>query len=294
LHRDERGRVLAEIAEANAAGRGLRLEYRLIARDGRQLRFRDEAVAERSADGTIVAWHGYMLDITDRHQAEIEARRSEVLLDSIVRSLPGALWVKDAREFRYVRVSRVFEEVIGYLEPEVLGRDDYELFPDHAAAFRDEDIRTLAQGRLDIPAHPVKAANGSVLWLQTIKVAIRDTDGMPCYILGYARDVTESRAAEDALRRSDERFRSLLANIPGAVYRCRNDKVWTMEFLSEGIEDIVGYPASDFLGDAKRDYLSVIHPEDRQFVEDAIAAALERREPFGVEYRVVDAAGNAR
>jgi PAS domain S-box-containing protein len=262
--------------------------------DGRTVWLRTTKVAVRDEDGTPLCVLGYAEDLTELRVAEAERAGIEALLDSIVRSLPGALWVKDAREFRYVRVNRTFEELIGYREPEVLGRDDYELFPAQAATFRDEDTRALAQGQVDIAAHPVTAADGSRLWLHTIKVGIRDADGTPWYVLGYAEDVTESHVAGEALRESEERFRSLLANLPGAVYRCRNDGIWTMEFVSQGIEDIVGYASSEFEGNAEREFVNVIHPDDRQHVEDTISHAVERRQPFVVEYRVLHADGSTR
>jgi PAS domain S-box-containing protein len=177
----------------------------------------------------------------------------------------------------------------------VLGKDDFELMArDYAEAYRVNDLLTLEAGMVEIPAEPVWTASGHQMWFKTTKAAIVDEDGTPVYLLGYAENVTERRHAEEALRESEEHFRSLLANVPGAVYHCQNDDLWTMEFVSGGIEDILGYPASDFVGNAVRDYLSVIHPDDRQLVEERTAGAIRRREPLSVEYRVVDREGGTR
>ena len=87
---------------------------------------------------------------------------------------------------------------------------------------------------------------------------------------------------------------ALVANVPGAIYRCafRND--WEMEYISQGIEPITGYPASDFVGNAARTYASVIHPDDAEPVEREVEACVGRREPFILEYRVITADGEAR
>jgi PAS domain S-box-containing protein len=88
------------------------------------------------------------------------------------------------------------------------------------------------------------------------------------------------------LRAHEALLRSLVANLPGAVYRCACDEDWTMEWLSDEIEQISGHPASDFIGSAVRTFASVIHPDDREQVERAVAEAVETRRPFSLEYRI--------
>jgi diguanylate cyclase (GGDEF)-like protein/PAS domain S-box-containing protein len=87
---------------------------------------------------------------------------------------------------------------------------------------------------------------------------------------------------------------ALVANVPGAIYRCAFCNDWEMEYISQGIEEITGYPASDFVGNAARTYASVIHPDDAEPVEREVEACVARREPFTLEYRVITAKGEAR
>ena len=87
---------------------------------------------------------------------------------------------------------------------------------------------------------------------------------------------------------------TLVANVPGAIYRCKFSSDWEMEFMSQGIEPITGYPAAEFIGNHARTYASVIHPDDCLEVEREVEACVERREPFTLEYRVVTASGEMR
>jgi diguanylate cyclase (GGDEF)-like protein/PAS domain S-box-containing protein len=87
---------------------------------------------------------------------------------------------------------------------------------------------------------------------------------------------------------------SLVANVPGAIYRCAFKSDWEMEFMSVGIEQITGYPAAEFIGNEARTYASVIHPDDASSVEDEVEACVARREPFILEYRVITSNGEAR
>jgi PAS domain S-box-containing protein len=94
------------------------------------------------------------------------------------------------------------------------------------------------------------------------------------------------------LQTSETQFRTLIANVPGAIYRCANDPHWTMELISDDIERISGYPASDFINNVCRTFASVIHPEDQDQVQHAVTEATQQGEMFILEYRIVRADGN--
>jgi PAS domain S-box-containing protein len=87
---------------------------------------------------------------------------------------------------------------------------------------------------------------------------------------------------------------SLARNIPGAIYRCTLDPDWTMRLIGDEIERISGYPAEDFIGNRRRSYGSVIHPDDRAHVEESVWEAVENGRQFEIEYRVVTASGEER
>ncbi len=90
---------------------------------------------------------------------------------------------------------------------------------------------------------------------------------------------------------SEEQFRSLVLNLPGAVYRRECAEPWAMLFISDHIEVLTGYPATDFTLDSLRSYESIICVEDRAHVIEVVRDALRREGSFSVEYRLVDATG---
>jgi PAS domain S-box-containing protein len=96
------------------------------------------------------------------------------------------------------------------------------------------------------------------------------------------------------LRASEARLRALMANVPGAIYRCAPDRDWTMELISDEIERISGFPPADFIDSAVRTFASIIHPDDRQRVEDAVFEACAASRPFVLEYRLQRADGDER
>ena len=107
-----------------------------------------------------------------------------------------------------------------------------------------------------------------------------------------ARVVGGLRAAR--LRAGEVLLRSLVANVPGVVYRCALDADWTMEWLSGEIEKISGYPASDFIAGQVRSFASVIHPDDRGLVERSVREGVDAGRPYTIEYRIVHRGGGIR
>jgi PAS domain S-box-containing protein len=107
-----------------------------------------------------------------------------------------------------------------------------------------------------------------------------------------ARVAAGLRAAR--LRANQALMRSLVTNIPGALYRGACDADWTMEWLSDEVERLTGYPPSDFIDNAVRTFASVIHPDDREQVERSVMEAVDAGRPFNLEYRIVRADGQVR
>ncbi len=96
------------------------------------------------------------------------------------------------------------------------------------------------------------------------------------------------------LRDNDERFRSVVANIPGAVYRCQCAEPRTMHFISAHVEALTGFPPSDFIEDGVRSFSSIILPEDRDLVRQSVDEAVSRGGSFSLEYRILHADGTAK
>jgi PAS domain S-box-containing protein len=96
------------------------------------------------------------------------------------------------------------------------------------------------------------------------------------------------------LRENERKFRTLVDNIPGAVYRCAFDPDWTIEYVSDDIEAITGYPASGFLGSRETTWRTIEHPDDADAFAEHIRACLGARKPFDYVYRIVRAEGEIR
>ncbi len=107
-------------------------------------------------------------------------------------------------------------------------------------------------------------------------------------------ELDEHRMIAEALHESEYQFRTLVDNIPGAIYRCKVDKKWTMEYFSDAIQEISGYPAHDFIENRVRSYRSIIHPDDIDKYEETIIKGMDPLHSYFIEYRIYNAEGKIR
>lgn len=101
---------------------------------------------------------------------------------------------------------------------------------------------------------------------------------------------TRAPSTEDALKETERAFRTVLDNLPGFAYRCRNEPTWPTELLSEGFEALTGYPPSDLL-EGRVTYASLIHPDDRDRVWADVQEGLAARRRFQSTYRMLTRGG---
>ena len=134
---------------------------------------------------------------------------------------------------------------------------------------------------------------GSSGW-RTRPASSTTATGRPALAQGFLIDITARKNSDLALTESEARFRGLVGNIPGAVFRCDIDSDWTMEFLSDAIEELVGYPSSDFIDNRVRTFASVVHPDDRERLEAEVASSVEDGRPYTTDYRVIHRDGTVR
>ncbi len=106
--------------------------------------------------------------------------------------------------------------------------------------------------------------------------------------------IEERRRAEAALGASEHQYRTLVKNLPGAVYRCTADEDWAVQFASDELANITGYPVEKFYGADGWTYSDLVHPEDLAYVRRVVRDALDTGGSFDCEYRIVRADGDVR
>jgi two-component system, cell cycle sensor histidine kinase and response regulator CckA len=189
--------------------------------------------------------------------ANAQLRESEALLRTFSDAIPDPIFLKD-RQGRWLFANPAARSVVGRSPGAVLGRTDGEIHDDPAigAALMETDERIMASGVAEVVEETIETPAGYRVYLST-KVPYRDQDGRVIGIIGSARDISERIRAEEALRESEHRFRSLNERASDIVLV--TDRQGIITFASPSLARVTGLAPADVLGGSCFD---AVHPDD--------------------------------
>jgi two-component system cell cycle sensor histidine kinase/response regulator CckA len=207
LHPDDAQRVMDEVHRIQEAGEPLRIEYRMLARDGRVVWLRDEANIARDARGRPIHLAGALLNITDRKAAEAALSEREELFREMADNIHEIFWLMDWKGQRMMYASPAFERLTGRKVVDLMKRFDAWLDVVHADdrnAAIESLQRVIASGEEEEQEYRILRPDGTVRSILNRGFAIRDGTGKVVRIAGIAQDVTEKKKLEEQLRRSQK------------------------------------------------------------------------------------------
>ena len=209
-------------------------------------------------------------DITERKRAEEKLKESEERFRSAFEDAPigVALVGLDGRRFR---LNRALCEMLGYSEDELLCAYLEHVHPDDRESSSEHLRRLLEEGAgsYDLERRYLHADRHTV-WNLTSVSLIQDSQGNPSHLVCLHQDITERKEAEEKLRESEERFRSLVQNASDVITVL--DEVGTIRYESLTVERVLGYLPEERVGKNAFDYL---HPDDEERSKAAFAEALD-------------------
>jgi two-component system, sensor histidine kinase len=135
--------------------------------------------------------------VNDSEKAAERLRESQIFLDSVIENIPNMIFVKDAKNLRFVRFNRAGEDLLGQSAKDLIGKNDFDLFPkDEAQFFTSKDRSVLEKKQmLEVFEEPISTPTG-LRFLHTKKIPILDKHGVPQYLLGISEDITDKKAVE--------------------------------------------------------------------------------------------------
>ncbi len=242
------GRELAELISMPGAVHP-RMELRIRAKDGswRWIEGLGKNQIENPDIGAVVV---NARDITDRKRAELERASAEDILrreqqenEIIFHSAPYMVWYKDTHN-RILRANRAAAQAVGMDIKEIEGLSEYDLFPSEAVRYHQDDLEVIRTGEPKLVINePFRLPSGEVRVLRTHKVPYRDPEGKIIGVVVFSTDITERQRAEEAMRRSEMNYRSLVQNAPYGI--CRADERGRLFNVNPALTEMLGYESEE-------------------------------------------------
>jgi PAS domain S-box-containing protein len=298
LHPEDREWVTSAWEQTARQGEAFELEYRMIHRDGTVVWIHDQA-SSVARDGRFYA-EGVFYDVTARRSAEHALRQAEERYRTLVEQLPVAIYtdaVDDVSTALYI--SPQYERLTGYtpeqrlMDPELWVRM---LHPDDRERVLAESMRTNETGDPFDMEYRVVRADGATAWLHDHAVVVVGPDGRRMWH-GVLQDITAEKEAEWQLRDAEERYRQLVEEIPAVTYldECDPDDpgTWPTIYISPQVETVLGYTPEEWRADPSI-WVNMIHPDDRERVDEVEMRHYDLGEPLDNELRVFAKDGTMR
>jgi PAS domain S-box-containing protein len=287
LHPNDRERVMAAHRRSYETGEPFRMEYRMIARDGRVVWFLDQATVVPGQPDRAGFHHGFLLDITERKQLEAalaesteELGRQKRYFESLLEISPVAIVTTDLEDV-VTSWNPAAETLFGYAAEEAVGRkiDDLVagsagLRAEAAAVSRD----ALRKGRVQAITKRTHK-DGSLIDVDLLASPVF-LHGEPVGTYAIYHDISE-------LKQAEERYRALVEGLPLVTYVDEPTERAASIYVSPQIEALLGYTPDEWLADPEL-FLKRLHPDDRQRVLAEHASAFAAGESnWSFDYRLL-------
>jgi len=236
LHPQDRDRVLTDLSRCHESGEPFVSEYRMVAKNGRIVWFRDEARSVHRVKNLPPFLQGVMLDITKRKELEEALRESEEQYRLLVNQIPAVVF-KGYADGRVEFFDQKIESLIGYkkedFDADRLRWTDL-IVPEDAPAARESLLKALKGSGSYVREHRIRKPDGEILWIQCRGQIFCNDAGRIDHISGVFFDISERRRAEEALKESEQALRLLTARLLTAQESERKS-------LSQGLHDELGH-----------------------------------------------------
>lgn len=204
----------------------------------------------------------------------------------------AAIWINTLdTEGQITLWNKTAEQISGYTRAEVMGNTLIWawLYPDAAyrATILAETRFIVAEKREIIGLETeIRSKSGQMKVIAWNSRPLIDGQGRVTGSITIGRDVTDRRRVVLALLERERQLATLMANLPGMVYRSTARQPWPMQFVSSGCLALTGYTAEEMTEDAVVDYNALIHPDDYAQRCAEVQSAADNSSPFEFEYRI--------
>jgi PAS domain S-box-containing protein len=278
---EDRQKVWDEVQTSLDRRERFKIRYTIRHSDGTPRHVEEYGQGVYDQEGDVEAIEGIVYDVTELKRAEERLREAEERYRALVEQIPAVTYIqKVGQSSQSSYVSPQMETMLGYKPEECTSDPEHWIKIMHPAdreRVLAEDARTNESGEPFRMEFRQFAKDGSVVWIRDEAVLVRDEEGAPSYWLGIQYDITERKRAEEALKESELRLRTVISNVPVVLFALDFAGVVT---LSEGkgmgalgLEpgEIVGRSISEVFGNVP----GILEDVDRALAGETLSAVRE-------------------
>ena len=235
-----------------------------------------------------------VIDVTERKAKDREFHAAESRYRAMVENtLSGVAIFRatgDGEDFEYIDFNRAAEQIDSVGRHEVIGRGLLQAFPgSRVSGLYDALLRVWRTGKGEyLPVYFYRDERISG-WRESFVYKLPSGELVEVY-----SDQTARIRAEEELLKHRRELMTLISNLPGMVYRLKNDADLTVESVSQGCYKLTGYTSTDLAGSPGVPYTQIVHPGDRTMVRAEIDSALSRKEHFQIAHRIITRTGEVK
>ena len=221
--------------------------------------------------------------------ANVQAlKQSEIRFRKLFEQSPMAIAIRDVKTRTYIQANDNFYTLMGY-DPHMQEKLTWEMINCEETTPESEELtRQLIHGEISsIRKHKrYRHKLGHIILCDTTRYLMQ-MDNQD-YIIGIVEDITDQYQAELDLLASEEKFRSMTANIPGVVFRVAINPGFQPLFISPQIEQLLGYKVQEFMENDPNIW-EIFHPDDEQFLRETTFQAMLEDQSYDLEGRIIRA-----
>ena len=241
------------------------------------------------AEGKYRGAVGLLMDISDRKVAEKALEESEANARAIMESTMNTIVLIDKNGI-IIESNEGHASRFGLTRKDIVGKSLYEFLPKEIADRRYTNVKRVLESGNPLSGDDERDGKWTHFMINPVFVNGIISDKVAV----FAEDITVRKEIENRLRERERQLSTLIGNLPGFVYKCLNDRDWTMEYISDGITTIAGYHPSELIANEKITYNDLIHPDYREYVWSELQKKIEKNERFQVEYPILTKDGSVR
>ncbi|MFX0058237.1 MAG: PAS domain S-box protein [Candidatus Hodarchaeota archaeon] len=257
-----------------------------ILRNGKKIWVQINRIPLYDSDENVVGILVTFEDVTERKKSEENLKESEKKYRNLIESSPFAILLFDI-DGRIIDYNTTTEKLFGYKKGEYIGKtyEDLPLYPPEIFSVLNKKLRKLYKGGEIGPTEfQVYKRDGTYAWVNAELSLIKLAD--KTYFQAIAQDITEKKEAEQKLKLSELKYKTLIENIPDVIYSSLPDEISSTLFVSSRWDEWTGYSPEEMYNNPEL-WKQSIHPDDREVTLKEYKIAAEKKEEFIIEYRVI-------